>query len=113
MAIPPFWQAGSLSDKCPVSPRHFPCRRDPVEAGDVEGDDLNPNEAMEDGTEGKAGEEEPEEMKPMSSPPVPILPSREEVLKHRLTHRPLEAGALTASKERAGRIGTNSRPRSM
>ena len=86
--VPPFWQAGSLSNKCPVSPRHFPCRGDPVGSGGVEGDDLNPNEAMEEGTEEKVEEEESEEMKTMSSPPVPILPSREEVLKHRLTHRP-------------------------
>ena len=49
---------------------------------------MNPNEEVEDGTEGKLREEEPEEIKPISSPPVPVLPSREEVLKHRLTHRP-------------------------
>jgi hypothetical protein len=52
---------------------------------------LNPNEEMEDGTEGKPREAEAEEMKPMSSPPVPVLPSREEVLKHRLTHRPFRS----------------------
>ena len=46
---------------------------------------------MVDGTQEKLGEEEQEEMKEVSSPPVPILPSREEVLKHRLTHRPFRS----------------------
>ena len=46
---------------------------------------------MEDGTNPRLGEEEQEEVKEVSSPPVPILPSREEVLKHRLTHRPFRS----------------------
>ena len=36
--------------------------------------------------QGRGGE--PEEIREVSAPPVPILPSREEVLRHRLTHRP-------------------------
>ena len=53
---------------------------------DVESDDLHPNEEVEGEAQGRAGE--PEEVREPSAPRVPILPSREEVLKHRLTHRP-------------------------
>ena len=56
------------------------------EEEDVEGDELHPNETIEEGAQGREGE--PEEMREVSAPPVPILPSREEVLRHRLTHRP-------------------------
>ena len=53
---------------------------------DVEGDELHPNEELEGEAQGREGE--PEEVREPSAPRVPILPSREEVLKHRLTHRP-------------------------
>ena len=53
---------------------------------DGEGDDLHPNEEIEGEAQGREGE--PEEVREPSAPRVPILPSREEVLKHRLTHRP-------------------------
>ena len=52
----------------------------------MEGDDLYPNETVDEGAQGREGE--PEEMREVSASPVPILPSREEVLRHRLTHRP-------------------------
>ena len=52
----------------------------------MEGDDLYPNETVDEGAQGR--EEEPEEIREVIAPPVPILPSREEVLRHRLTHRP-------------------------
>ena len=53
---------------------------------DVEGDELHPNEELEGEAQGRVGE--PEEVREPSAPRVPILPSREEVLRHRLTHRP-------------------------
>ena len=40
------------------------------------------------GTEGEVQGEEEEETRVVSAPPVPVTPSREEVEKHRLTHRP-------------------------
>ena len=36
-------------------------------------------------------EEEPEEVREVSAPPIPTLPSREEVFRHRLTHRPFRS----------------------
>ena len=52
----------------------------------MEGDELYPNETIDEEAQGR--EEEPEEIREVSAPMVPILPSREEVLRHRLTHRP-------------------------
>lgn len=40
------------------------------------------------GTEGEVQGEEEEETRVVSAPPVPVTPSREEVERHRLTHRP-------------------------
>ena len=36
----------------------------------------------------RAEKESPKKGREVSAPPVPVLPSREEVLRHRLTHRP-------------------------
>ena len=77
-----------MSERCPIRPEHVLCQSETPKPGDVQDDDLNP---MVEGTEEKLEEEEQEEMKDVSSPPVPILPSREEVLKHRLTHRPFRS----------------------
>ena len=40
----------------------------------MEGDALYPNEAIEEGAQGR--EEGPEEITEVSAPPVPVLPSR-------------------------------------
>ena len=52
----------------------------------VEGDELHPNEELEGEAQDREGESE--EVRVPSAPRVPILPSREEVLEPRLTHRP-------------------------
>ena len=54
--------------------------------GDAEGDDMHPTEELEGEAQGREGE--PEEVREPSAPRIPILPSREEVLRHPLTHRP-------------------------
>ena len=46
-----------MSERCPISPKHVPCRSDALKPGDVQDDDLNP---MVDGTQEKLGEEEQE-----------------------------------------------------
>ena len=56
---------------------------------DVEGDELHPNEELEGEAQGE--DQEPEEVREPSAPRIPILPSRDEVLRHRLTHRPFRA----------------------
>ena len=47
------------------------------------------------------GREEEEEVRGVSAPPIPVTPTREEVEKHRLTHRPfsLLVPALCAWQE--------------
>ena len=42
-------------------------------------------------TEEEVRGEEEEETRQVSAPPIPMTPSREEVEKHRLTHRPFRA----------------------
>ena len=52
-----------------------------------EGEDLHPTEEVEQ----KAEPEEGEEVREVKAPAVPLLPSKEEVLRHRLTHRPFRS----------------------
>ena len=57
---------------------------------DGQGGDLNPAEEEVDGMAQGAGKEA-EEVRSVRAPAVPILPSREEVLNHRLTHTPFRS----------------------
>ena len=50
-------------------------------------EDLLPTEEVEQGIE----PEEAEEVREVKAPAIPLLPSREEVLRHRLTHRPFRS----------------------
>ena len=52
-----------------------------------EGEDLHPTEEVEQGKE----PDETEEVRDVKAPAVPMLPSRDEVLRHRLTHRPFRS----------------------
>ena len=49
--------------------------------------DLEPTEEVEEGM-AQGGSEEAEEVRQVRAPPIPVLPSREEVQNHRLTHTP-------------------------
>ena len=64
----------------------------PVVEGEGETSKRRRTEEAEEAVEREeAPAEESEEVRQVTAPPVPVTPSRQEVLTHRLTHRPFRS----------------------